>query len=120
MLLGLWERHGFGTISGPASGTVQSMKFAPRISPRLRAEIERLAEGRLSAAEITRAVGAKAERLGLRRPSYECVRRLVREHRSRPRYPSTTDVLLDIAFRARPPDALLTHVAGTDAPLRRK
>ena len=96
------------------------MKFAPRISPRLRAEIERLAEGSLSAAEITRAVGAKAESLGLRRPSYQCVRKLVREHRSRPRYPSTTDVLLDIAFRARPPDVLLEHLAGTEPPLPRK
>jgi hypothetical protein len=96
------------------------MKFAPRISYRLRAEIERLAETDLSAAEITRAVGAKAERLGHGRPSYEQVRKLVQEHRGRPRYPSSADVLLDIAFRNRPPDALLKHLAGIETPFRRK
>jgi len=96
------------------------LDFAPRISPRLRAEIERLADASLSAAEITRAVGAKAERLGLRRPSYEQVRKLAREHRRRPRPPSTTDVLLDVAFRVRPPNAIVSHLAGTDPPVRRK
>ena len=96
------------------------VKFAPRISPRLRAEIERLADGSLSAADITRTVGAKAEKLGLRRPSYEQVRKLVCEHRSRPRYPSTADVLLDVAFRVRLPDAIVNNLAGTDPPIRRK
>ena len=79
------------------------MEFAPRISPRLRAEIERLAETSLPAADITRAVGARAEDLRLRRPSYEQIRKLVVEHRNRPRYPSTTEVLLDVAFRVRAP-----------------
>jgi hypothetical protein len=96
------------------------MKFAPRISPRLRAEIERLAETSLPAADITRAVGAKAEQLRLNRPSYEQVRRLVVEHRNRPRYPSTTEVLLDVAFRVRPPDAVTKHLAGLDPPAKRK
>jgi hypothetical protein len=53
--------------------------FAPRISRRLRAEIERLADGSQTAAEITRSVGSTAERLGLRRPSYQQVRALVCE-----------------------------------------
>jgi hypothetical protein len=66
-----------------------------------------LAEGSLSAAEITRRVGVVAEHLGQRRPSYERIRMLVREVRHRPRPPSTADVLLDIAFRVKPPDALL-------------
>jgi hypothetical protein len=95
------------------------VKFTARISPQVRIEIERLADGSLSAAEITRRVGALAERLGQRRPSYERVRMLVREVRRRPRTPSTADVLLDIAFRARPPDALLDHLAGLDPPSRR-
>jgi len=94
--------------------------FAPRISSRLRGEIERLADGSMTAAEITRSVGEKAERLGLPRPSYHQVRVLVREHRGRPRYPSTADVLLDIAFRVRPPISLLDHLAGRSAPVRRK
>jgi len=96
------------------------MYFAPRISRRLRAEIERLAERSLTAAEITRSVGVTAEQLGLRRPSYQQVRTLVCEHRARPRNPSTADVFLDVAFRVRPPDAILEHLAGRSAPIRRK
>jgi hypothetical protein len=87
---------------------------APRISPRLKAEIERLAEAPLSSAEICRRIGAAAERLGLARPSYQRVRALVNESRERHRTPSTTDVLLDVVFRARPLDALLDHQAGID------
>jgi hypothetical protein len=96
------------------------MKFAPRISLQLRQEIERLANGSLTPAEITRAAGAMAEGLGQRRPSYEQVRSIVSAVRRRPRQPSTTDVLLDIAFRVRPPDALVQHLAGMDPPRRRK
>jgi hypothetical protein len=86
--------------------------FAPRISLRLRDEIERLAARPYRAAEICRAVGKNAEELGLRRPSYEQVRLLVRESRSRPRRVSTGEVLLDVALRVRPPDAFLKHVSG--------
>jgi hypothetical protein len=96
------------------------MDFAPRISPRLRAEIERLADTSKSPAEITRAVGELAGRLRLRRPSYEQVRKLTREHRARPRPPSTAEVLLDVALRVRPPDAVVTHLAGNDPPVHRK
>ncbi|HEY6836130.1 MAG TPA: hypothetical protein VI142_06625 [Gaiellaceae bacterium] len=95
------------------------MKFAPRISPQVRAQIERLAERSLSAAEITRAVGDGAERLGQTRPSYEQVRALVREVRRRPRQPSTADVLLDVAFRVRHPNAVAEHLAGLSPPIRR-
>ena len=97
-----------------------TVHFAPRISRRVRAEIERLADRSMTPAEITRSVGITAEALGLRRPSYEQVRALAREHRNRPRRASTADVLLDIAFRVRPPDALLDHLAGTSTPVRRK
>jgi hypothetical protein len=60
------------------------VSLAPRISPRLVAELERLDNGKRSIADITRAVGAHAERLGLMRPSYEQVRTLVHVKRSPP------------------------------------
>jgi hypothetical protein len=86
--------------------------FAPRISLRLRDEIERLAARPYGAADICRAVGQTAEELGFRRPSYEQVRLLVRESRRRPRRVSTGEVLLDVALRVRHPDAFLKHVSG--------
>jgi len=86
--------------------------FAPRLSVRLRDEIERLARKPYRAAEICRAVGKTAEELGFRRPSYEQVRLLVREARRRPRRVSTGEVLLDVALRVRQPDAFLKHVSG--------
>jgi hypothetical protein len=101
-------------------------QFAPRISFRLRSEIERLADierlgdGKLSAAEITRMVGDTAERLGFRRPSYQQVRVLVREYRRRPKYASTAEVLVDVAFRLRPPDAVLGHISGVNTVRRSK
>jgi hypothetical protein len=94
--------------------------FAPRISRRLRREIERLADRSLTAAEITRGVGTTAEALGLRRPSYQQVRVLVREHRGRPKQPSTADVVLDVALRVRPPISMLDHLAGKSPPVKRK
>jgi hypothetical protein len=57
-----------------------------------------------------------AEELGLRRPSYEQVRTIVKAARSRGRQPTSADVLLDIAFRSRPPTALVEHLAGTLPP----
>jgi hypothetical protein len=90
------------------------MYFAPRISPRLRNELEQLAAKPYGAAEICREVGKAAERLGLRRPSYEQVRALVCETRRRPRAVSTGEVLVDIAFRVRHPDAFIEHVSGVN------
>lgn len=92
---------------------------APRLHPRLLNEIIRLSKARLSAAEITRRVGEKAARDGLPRPSYQRVRLLVHEARLRELEPSTVDVLLDVAFRVRPPDAVGAHLAGTLPPGRR-
>lgn len=89
---------------------------APRLHPRLVNEIFRLGKSHLSAAEITRRVGAKAADDGLPRPSYERVRLLVHEARLRELEPSTADVLLDVAFRVRPPDAIGAHLAGTLPP----
>ena len=90
------------------------MKFAPRLPVRLVEEIERLAASRLSSAEICRLVGEKAERLGAPRPSYQRVRALVCDIRRRPQRPSTIDVFLDEAFRARPPGAALRHLTGDE------
>ena len=91
--------------------------FAPRISPRLVEAIVRLDDGRVPIAEINRRVGSEAERLGLRRPSYQRVRELVHQSRRLRRLrPTTTSVLVDVAFRVRPPTAILDHVAGLDLP----
>jgi hypothetical protein len=86
--------------------------FAPRISIRLRDEIDRLAAKPYRAAEICRAVGETADELGFRRPSYEQVRLLVRTTRRRPQRVSTGEVLLDVAVRVRSPEAFLKHVSG--------
>jgi hypothetical protein len=93
---------------------------APRIDSRLVAAIERLDDETVRIAETNRRVGSVAEALGLPRPSYEQVRALVHRARSRGRYPSAGDVLLDIAFRTRPPTALGEHVAGVLPPERRR
>ena len=64
-----------------APATLGGVEFAPRISDRIRGEIERLVETPLTAAEITRIAGATSEELGFRRPSYQQVRAIVRERR---------------------------------------
>jgi len=87
---------------------------APRLSPRLLAALERIDDGRLPIAELRRRVGTEAELLGLARPSYERVRILAHENRARRARATTTDVLLDVAMRVRPPEAILDHLAGTD------
>lgn len=86
--------------------------FAPRISIRLRDEIDRLAGRPLRSADICRVIGKRADELGFRRPCYEQVRLLVNEARRRPRRVSTGEVLPDVALRVRPPDAFLNHVSG--------
>ncbi|MGH3057687.1 MAG: hypothetical protein ACRDPP_05555 [Gaiellaceae bacterium] len=91
---------------------------APRIDTRLVAAAEKLDDRKIPIAETNRRVGEVAEALGLTRPSYENVRRVVHEARRRGRLPSTGEVLLDIAFRVRPPLALGDHLAGTLPPRR--
>ena len=94
--------------------------FAPRISPRLLEAMARLDDSKLPIAETCRRVGAEAARLGLFRPSYERVRSLVGELRHaralKARQPSTAEVLLDIALRARSPMAFLDHISGVGVP----
>jgi hypothetical protein len=48
------------------------------------------------------------------------VRRIVHDARRRGRRPSTGDILLDVAFRTRPPIALGEHLAGVAPPRRRR
>ena len=85
---------------------------APRISSLLLAGIERLDDERLPIAEVYRRVGALASHLGCTRPSYEQVRVLVHEHRRRGLAPSAGQLLLEVAFRSRPPQALLELLEG--------
>jgi hypothetical protein len=91
--------------------------FAPRISPQLLDALVRLDDRRQPIAETCRRLGAEAERLGLRRPSYERIRELIHEARLlRQRGPTTASVLVDVMTRARPPDAFLDHVSGVGVP----
>jgi hypothetical protein len=89
---------------------------AARISDRLRGVLERADDGHTPIAEIWRRVGAEADRLGVARPSYEAVRLTVHDRRERYRDPGTAQVALEVAFRARPPEALLDHAAGIRLP----
>ena len=88
------------------------LAFAPRFSPRLIDAIVRLDDRRIPVAEVNRRVGQEAERLGLRRPSYQRVRVLVHQLRRVRKQPTTAAVLLEVAVRARPPEAVLDHVSG--------
>ena len=94
------------------------LAFAPRIDSRLVAAAERLDSPTTPIAETNRRVGLVAAELGLIRPSYERVRTIVTLARQRGRRQSTGDVLLDIAFRTRPPTALVDHLVGTLPPDR--
>lgn len=96
-------------------------KFAPRISPRLLEALIRFDDRSVPIAEVNRRVGAEAVRLGLPRPSYQRIRVLVHESRRlrQLRGPSTASVLVDIALRARPPEALADHLSGIGVPARR-
>jgi hypothetical protein len=88
------------------------LAFAPRISPHLLRILDRIDDPRLPFAELNRRLGAEAERLGLTRPSYQRVRELLHRLRRLRRQPTTSRVLLEIAFRARPPEAFLDHISG--------
>ena len=92
------------------------MDFATSISPRLLEQIERLAQTELPIAEINRRVGVTAGKRGVPRPSYERVRVLVNAARRLRKEPSTAAVLVDIAFRSRPPEALVDHLSGIGLP----
>ena len=93
-------------------------RFAPRLPARLFDEIERQSKRRVPIAEINRTVGEKAVAMGLPRPSYERVRVLVHEARRLRRTgpPSVSTIALDVALRARPPEAIIWRTFQPPAP----
>lgn len=88
------------------------LAIAPRISPELLEAIVRFDKRTVPIAETCREVGREAERLGLPRPSYERIRELVHEARRIRRGPSTASVLVDVALRVRPPEAIADQLSG--------
>jgi hypothetical protein len=85
---------------------------APRIGPTLLAVIERLDDESVPIAEVHRRVAAVASHLAYPRPSYQQTRVLVHEHRRRGLAPTAGQLLLEVAFRVRPPEALLELLTG--------
>jgi hypothetical protein len=85
---------------------------APRIGPILLAGIERLDDENVPIADVYRRVAALASHLGYPRPSYEQIRVLVHEHRRRGLAPTAGEILLEVASRGRPPEALLELLEG--------
>jgi hypothetical protein len=76
---------------------------------------------RVPIAEVSRRVGAEADRLGLTRPSYQRVRELVHvSRRLRRNKVSTLSVLADVAYQRRPPGAIGDHLSGVGVPVRRR
>jgi len=84
---------------------------APRLDSRLIAAARRLDDDTQSIAEIHRRVGTVAGHLGLAQPSYQRVRLLVREIRAGRAAPGIGDVLLDIALKNKPPEAIVTYLS---------
>lgn len=80
---------------------------APRIGPTVLAAIERLDDESIPIAEVHRRVAALASHLGYARPSYQQVRILVHEHRRIGLAPTAGQILLEVALKTRPPQALL-------------
>jgi hypothetical protein len=94
--------------------------FAPRISPQLLEALVRLDDRRVPIAEVNRRLGNEAEALGLARPSYQRIRVLIHAaRRIRRNSPTTASVLVEVAFRARPPSAVLDHLSGVGVPTLR-
>jgi hypothetical protein len=89
------------------------LRFAPRIDSRLVAALAQLDHQDVPMAETHRVLGLWADELGLPRPSYEQARVTLHALRSARRDPVLGKVLLDIAFRVRPPEALVDTLAGT-------
>jgi hypothetical protein len=101
------------------------VRSATRLTPELVRLAEQLARKDHCAADIHRAVGARAGELGVPRPSYERTRQLVYEIRLEPIEPGWGEVLTDVAWRVRPIYAIEQKATGTwpmdeDAGLHRK
>jgi len=92
------------------------LAFATRISPRLLVALDWIDARSVPIAEVNRRLGAEANRLGLRRPSYQRVRELVHKLRWMKRQPTTMGVLWDVVMRVRAPEAFLDQVSGVGVP----
>jgi hypothetical protein len=87
-------------------------KCGPRIDERLVAAIARLDDPTLPIAATNRRLGVVAEGLGLIRPSYQQVRVIVHELRSRKRSSRLGETLLDIAYGMRTLEQVLRVLEG--------
>jgi hypothetical protein len=96
--------------------------LAPRIRRQLLEALVRFDDEARPIAETYRRVGEEADRLGFTRPSYQRIRELVHESRRirRGQRPSTASVLIDVAFRLRPPEAVLDQLSGIGVPELRR
>jgi hypothetical protein len=94
------------------------LSFAPRIPTRLLDEIERQSRRAVPIAEMNRCVGRAATQMGLYRPSYEQVRVLVHRARRLRRQgpPPITTVARQVAFRVKPPEAIVLRFLAPPAP----
>jgi hypothetical protein len=96
------------------------LAFAPRLDPRLHQMLAQIDDPSRPIAETYRRLTARARTLGLFRPSYEHVRRLVRiVRRFRDlRRRDTARVLFEVAYNLKPPTALVDHLldAGPTRP----
>jgi hypothetical protein len=101
------SRHEVGTDTYELAGHAGVMRSAAPIKDELLGYLYRLAKDRkLSAAEITRRVGDRAQALGGPRPSYAGVRLLVRDVRVYPEEPSWAELLWNVAWRVDHPGVL--------------
>jgi hypothetical protein len=90
---------------------------APRLDLKLVAALEHLDDPKLPIAETNRRLGELAVSMGLPRPSYQQVRVLVQRNRERrmtrrAARRAALDLILDVQFRRRPPEALLELLQG--------
>ena len=65
---------------------------------------------------MNRRLGATADRLGVRRPSYERVRTVVHELRRRRAEPAALKIFVDISIRAKPSRGMLDQIPGIGVP----
>lgn len=74
---------------------MHAMKFAPRYDARLVRAIQQLADETVPIAEVCRRAGARAEELGVPRPSYGGVSRIVHAERAQKAQVRRADTAVD-------------------------
>jgi hypothetical protein len=73
--------------------------LSPRSAPWLAVVVEEVDDGTRSIADICRRVGIVADRLRLTRPSYEQVRTVVQERRSRARVGTRSEIRFGVGIQ---------------------